>query len=289
MKSAPAWRYASRWSGSAKRSSRDVIDVLRRSQPQLTDIAHLLISFLDFDRFHCELTAISASRRIETMEALTALSVAASVIQFVDFGSRLLSNSRKLYKSAGGGLSENIDVELITNDVITLIQSLRRKLPENRPLSKPSSGDRVPSTGSKDDDDTIDHLCKRCVEIAEELLRRLEKLKIKTGKTERPQQARTASQGHDNLSRNDNFQGQARLPITRGNPASIRNKVSNILYDSGERHESLRFRSWRSFRKALEAAWSKNEIEKLVITLKDFRSEIEFRMLVMFRSEVPSI
>ena len=57
------------------------------------------------------------------MEALTALSVASSVIQFVDFGCKLLSQSRQLYKSAEGILTENVDIEILTQDLINMIKA----------------------------------------------------------------------------------------------------------------------------------------------------------------------
>lgn len=43
------------------------------------------------------------------------------------------------------------------------------------------------------------------------------------------------------------------------------------------------FRRWASFRKALEASWSKSEIDELASTLRDFRGEIEFLILIAFR------
>jgi hypothetical protein len=51
------------------------------------------------------------------MSPLTALSVAASISQFVDFGSKFLSSSRKLYQSADGTLRENLDTEIVMADL----------------------------------------------------------------------------------------------------------------------------------------------------------------------------
>ena len=168
------------------------------------------------------------------MDALTALSVATSVVSFVDFGSKLLSKSRKLYKSADGALTENVDIEIIVADIEKLFQGLRRKLPENRPLGNTSTG-----CTPFEDDGSLDVLCRRCVEIAAELMSRLDRLKVEE--------------------RSD-------LPEGR----------------KGRRRDVL-FRSWESFRKALEASWNRDEIEDLAATLRDYRGEIEFRMLVMFR------
>jgi hypothetical protein len=119
------------------------------------------------------------------MDPLTALSVATSVISFVDFGSRLLSKSRKLYKSSNGVLTENVDLHIIALDIATLAQGLRRKLPEHRPLSDPSKG-----SATFEDDGALDHMCRRCVEIASELMARLDKLKVDAPSTERDKKSK---------------------------------------------------------------------------------------------------
>jgi len=123
------------------------------------------------------------------MDPLTALSVASSVIQFVDFGSKLLSRSRQLYKSKEGVLTENFDVETITKDITTLVKGLKGKLPEHRSMSvlKPS-----------EDDEALDELCRRCVSIAGELIARLQKVKVKKKKSEGKEEERekAASRTH---------------------------------------------------------------------------------------------
>ena len=114
------------------------------------------------------------------MDPLTALSVATSVVSFVDFGSKLLSKSRKLYKSSNGVLTENVDLHVIALDIATLAQGLQRKLPEHRPLSNPSKG-----SATFEDDGALDHMCRRCVEIASELMAHLDKLKVDAPSTEK--------------------------------------------------------------------------------------------------------
>jgi hypothetical protein len=94
------------------------------------------------------------------MDPLTALSVATSVISFVDFGSRLLSKSRKLYKSSNRVLTENVDLHIIALDIAILAQGLRRKLPEHRPLSDPSKG-----SAAFKDDSALDYIYCRYVEL----------------------------------------------------------------------------------------------------------------------------
>ena len=200
------------------------------------------------------------------MEALTALSVASSVIQFVDFGSKLLTRSRQLYKAPGGTLSEYVDVETLTSDLQTLLISLRRQLPENRSLKTPE--DRCDYS---EDDKALDTLCQRCVIIAEELLHRLAKLKVK----------------HEETDAKDDENTKGPPPAPDLQTDTRHQRTPNLLTFDGskrsERQKFMHFKKWESFRKALEASWNKKEIETLAKTLFDFRSEIEFRILISFR------
>lgn len=189
------------------------------------------------------------------MGPLTALSVASSVIQFADFGSKLLNQSRQLYKSAHGTLSENIDVEIIAADVLSLAQSLKRRQPGNRA----QAGQPFAANINAENDDALDALSLRCVEIAEELMRRLDKLKVK------------------------------RRPSRRGTQQKIgtldkwRTLFGADGSEASERPGMRQFNKWASFRKALEASWSKREIDAMAANLRDVRSEIHFRILVSFR------
>ncbi|KAI8628803.1 hypothetical protein F5Y19DRAFT_97016 [Xylariaceae sp. FL1651] len=51
------------------------------------------------------------------MDPLTALSIAASVVQFVDFGSRLLSNTREIYRSPAGLTAAETSLVTVANDL----------------------------------------------------------------------------------------------------------------------------------------------------------------------------
>lgn len=96
---------------------------------------------------------------------MEALSVVSSVITIVDFGCKLLSTLWKLHKSSHGVLTSTI---LITTDLLTLTHGLKRKLPEHRMVFVgPAVGEQ------SEDDEALDRICSRCVEIAEELQVRL--------------------------------------------------------------------------------------------------------------------
>jgi hypothetical protein len=57
----------------------------------------------------CQLTAIAWSTM--PLDPLSALSVAASAIQFIDFSSKIVSKGKHIYKSANGVLREDAEVE----------------------------------------------------------------------------------------------------------------------------------------------------------------------------------
>ncbi|SPN99263.1 uncharacterized protein DNG_02300 [Cephalotrichum gorgonifer] len=215
------------------------------------------------------------------MEPLAALSVATSIAQFVDFGSKLLSKYRKLYRSSNGVLSEAVDVEVITTDLMTLVQGLKRKLPESRPLTQAAlaNGDQY------EDDEALDRLCIRCVEIGNELLKRLESI---VAVKDKPQEGKRydGQEGKDTGKQHENKEATAKLPEpTFSRRAGQPRKTQPIDYSSKEVEgpKSRIFKRWDAFRKAFRSVWDEKEIEALSATLHEFRAEIEFRILMSFR------
>ena len=59
------------------------------------------------------------------MEAAAVVGVAAAALQFLDFGSRLLSTSYQVYKSPSGQSAREASLSTITDDLSTLLQQLR--------------------------------------------------------------------------------------------------------------------------------------------------------------------
>jgi hypothetical protein len=57
---------------------------------------------------------------------LTALSLAGTIAQFVEFRSKLVSRSQELYSSANGSLSVNEELNLVTETLLKLLAKLRR-------------------------------------------------------------------------------------------------------------------------------------------------------------------
>jgi hypothetical protein len=99
------------------------------------------------------------------MDPVSALSVAASVIQFVDYGTRVISKARELYTSADGALSANSKIEEAT----TRLQALSGSLKADEGLQ----------IAPLDETDTaLDKICKECSEVSQELVEMMEKLKL---------------------------------------------------------------------------------------------------------------
>jgi hypothetical protein len=106
------------------------------------------------------------------MDPLTALSVASNIIQFVDFGCKLVSKTRQIYKSKDGTLTDKVLVEDLAIDLTSLSLTLRKSLRQNRPF------DALDHAESLEDNEALEKLCIRCIEIATKLIARLNKLKI---------------------------------------------------------------------------------------------------------------
>jgi hypothetical protein len=99
------------------------------------------------------------------MDPLTALSLAGNIIQFVEFGTRLLSTTKELYRSSKGTLNINDELQLVTTDFSTLITILKN--------SSASQGD-----GSSN----FDKICDEALAVATEIITKLEDLKLDEGK-----------------------------------------------------------------------------------------------------------
>jgi hypothetical protein len=84
--------------------------------------------------------------------------VAGTIVQFVDFGSELFSQGRELYKIKNKGqLMVDTELELVTNDLCAVLKKFRGPL----------------TSGAE-----FDKICDAAASIAEELLGKLEKMKV---------------------------------------------------------------------------------------------------------------
>jgi hypothetical protein len=103
------------------------------------------------------------------MDPLSALSIAASVIQFLDFGSKIVSKGVHLYKSSDGTLSEHVEIEMAANRL--------REMSEN---FKKSARYRQQSPCSENRSE-LDTICDSCAIVSEELIAKLNELKVPYG------------------------------------------------------------------------------------------------------------
>ena len=99
----------------------------------------------------------------DAMEILAVIGLVGNIVQFVDFGSKLISKLVQLFQYSEVVLTENINTETATNHLILL----------NNKLENAAS-----TTGDK----ALEKLCKSCSSIAVELLGALDKLKEHGGK-----------------------------------------------------------------------------------------------------------
>ena len=104
------------------------------------------------------------------LDPLSALSVAGTVVQFVDFGTKLLHTTTELYNSISGATRDEYRLSIVTTELLKLITKL------SRPLLLENG--RAYSTSAEDE---LESLCHECSLVAQELLERLEGLKVKNG------------------------------------------------------------------------------------------------------------
>jgi hypothetical protein len=106
------------------------------------------------------------------MDAVTALSVAAAAVQFVDFGTKIVSKTRQLHDSTSGALLENVEIEAASkrlSDMVTTLQT-----------GKPAQGYSRGQTISPSDR-ILEDICQGCLDVSQGLIPRLEKLKVMDG------------------------------------------------------------------------------------------------------------
>ena len=100
------------------------------------------------------------------MEALSALSLASNIVQFLDFGLRVLSKGNKIYRSVDGALEENLDLEVVTSDLLVMQTKLKCTLL--------TSGN---THLASDDLQAFNTLSESCAGLADKLLERLNMVK----------------------------------------------------------------------------------------------------------------
>jgi hypothetical protein len=100
------------------------------------------------------------------IDPFSALGVAGNIVQFLDFGSKLISKGKEIYISADGSSITNVDLEIISQDLHEITDSLA-----STPLSNSSQ------TFNRGDNE-MRILATSCKAVAEQLLGVVRGLKV---------------------------------------------------------------------------------------------------------------
>ncbi len=95
------------------------------------------------------------------MDSLTALSIAGTIVHFIDFSLKILTTGHQLYKSSSGSIPAHEELKLVGREISVLATKL----------------DFPARTGGTYDDAVLEDLCAKCESIAQELIDHLKKLK----------------------------------------------------------------------------------------------------------------
>lgn len=104
------------------------------------------------------------------MEALAALGLACNVVQLIDFSSKVLSESREIYKSGKGSSEDVLSTKLVAEDIDALTATLQGSL---RDISK-----QGPLNAA---DQALADIGQGCTETSQELQQLLQRLSAGNG------------------------------------------------------------------------------------------------------------
>jgi hypothetical protein len=126
------------------------------------------------------------------LDPITALSVTAAAVQFVQFSSQIVSKGRHIYNSSHGAAKENEITETVTLRLQELTQRLAkasiRAKSSNKAKASNNVHSRPNSQGSSEMQEhyaRIHSICKECETLSKTLLDHLHKLKIPVGSEHR--------------------------------------------------------------------------------------------------------
>jgi hypothetical protein len=125
------------------------------------------------------------------LDPFTALSVAASVVQFVDFARTIVSKGKELYNSPGGALRENEETETVTMRLHVLSQKLKETFQDatrtpQRPANVSAQLDRQDRQRLEVQEyPGLPDICNECAAVSAELIKHLRDLKVPKGQEHR--------------------------------------------------------------------------------------------------------
>lgn len=123
------------------------------------------------------------------MDPLSALSIASSVVQFVDFSSKLISGAHELRNSPKGQLQQHAELETITKSLVRTSSDFKRSLFHDKTRSLSSN------------EEALQILCEECQALADQLMTALKELKLQgnQGKWRSIQQALKSLWGQEHI------------------------------------------------------------------------------------------
>lgn len=100
-------------------------------------------------------------------EALAALSVAGTVLQFVDFAGKIIKRTYRFACNANGEAEPESELRTTTADLASLASRLQRPLGQEDGFGPPTR-----------DEQSLKDICYGCERVAQELLRKLQNLDV---------------------------------------------------------------------------------------------------------------
>ncbi|KAK0622235.1 hypothetical protein DIS24_g11258 [Lasiodiplodia hormozganensis] len=101
------------------------------------------------------------------MESLAALSLAGTVVQFIEFATKVAKGSHEIFQSAEGLTIEHTQFQVLTEDLQGICDELQKPIPE----------DQVTSQGEK----RLQNFAEECTVECKRLQNVLNELKVKEG------------------------------------------------------------------------------------------------------------
>lgn len=108
------------------------------------------------------LTTTEECSMLNMIDPLSAIGLASSILQLVDFSCKLVSDGYEIYET--GTLGGADELELVTRDLVRLANDLTKHRPR-------------PTTVSSDDDGGLQKLAASCTTVADQLLHVLSSVK----------------------------------------------------------------------------------------------------------------
>lgn len=103
------------------------------------------------------------------LDPLTAVSLAGTVVQFVDFTAKIVSKAREFSGAASGHAQGVSSPQILAADLMSLSEKLKGGL------------QATSNEGLSDDDQALKEVCNGCIQLSEKMLQRLKSLNVREG------------------------------------------------------------------------------------------------------------